>query len=75
MPERVGADPDVFPRGRDRQRPNPLDDLLVIDPLADALVEVLEAFPAPTARDRRSGTVDASQARHGAARLPGGGDI
>ena len=59
--ERVGADPDLLPGRRDRQLADPLQRLVVLDPLAVG-VEVGEAAAAAAADDALAGTVRAAQA-------------
>ena len=51
VPQRVRADPDLLPGRRDGECPDPLDDVVVLDPLARRVVEVLEAPPPPPASD------------------------
>src|SRR4051812_10958580 len=41
--EGVGADPDLLPGGWDRERPDAREKLPVLDPLAGALVDVVES--------------------------------
>src|SRR5262249_18355127 len=48
MPVPVAADPDVAPRRRDHECPDPLELRLVVEPLT-VLVDVREATPAPEA--------------------------
>jgi hypothetical protein len=50
--ERVRADPDVLPRGRDAKLVDPLEYLRLVD-LALVRVEILEALAASTAPDSR----------------------
>jgi hypothetical protein len=51
--ERIGADPDVLPRRRDRELADPLQHARLGDP-APVLLAVLEAAPAATADDPRA---------------------
>jgi hypothetical protein len=62
----VRTDPDVGPGGRDHQRGDPRQRLLVVDPPAGLLVEVRESAAAPEAANSRRGTVGATQSRHAA---------
>src|SRR3954453_14701691 len=72
VPERIGTDPDVLPARRNREGPDALEGVLVVDPLA-ALVHILEPPPPLPAGDSRCRAVASSQARHDP-RLPAGGD-
>jgi hypothetical protein len=61
MAVRVRADPDVLPRGRNRELGDPLQHLRIVDPLAP-LVDVAEAASVPAAADAGPGAVDAAEA-------------
>src|SRR5918996_1170232 len=62
--ERVGADPDVLPGGRDGELTDAVDHGGFGDAVA-LLVEELEALASPPAPDAGAGAVDASQPCHG----------
>ena len=64
----VGADPHVLPRGRDRERTDPRQRRLVVDP-RPRCVEVAEAAPVSYALETRGVRVRAAEACH--APLPG----
>ena len=69
VPERVGADPDVRPRRRDRQRADPFE----LGPIADQapiVPAVLETPAAAAARDSRLRAIATAQARHCFRRIP-----
>ena len=69
VPERVGADPDVAPRGRDRQRADPFE----LGPIADQapiVPAVLEATAAAAAGDSRLRAIATAEARHCFRRIP-----
>jgi hypothetical protein len=59
MAHRIGADPDVLPRGRDGEGADAVEDLGVGE-LAAVLVEVLEAATPSAADDPRRRAVDAA---------------
>jgi hypothetical protein len=62
---RIRADPDVLPRGRDRELGDPPQDLRIVDAIA-LLVDVAEPAPAAPAADPGAGAVGAAQANgHG----------
>src|SRR5919106_6813721 len=63
MPLRVGADPDLVPRGRDDQVADALEHLDILDSLA-FLVAIFEAAAAPPANDSGPGAVHTSQPWH-----------
>jgi hypothetical protein len=54
---RVGADPDVCPGRRDRQRADPISHIGVLDRIV-VLIEVREPPAAPDASDARRGAID-----------------
>ena len=60
---RVGADPDVRPRGGNHELADPAEHLGVLDALA-CLFEVFEAAAASAARDSRAGAIGSSQSGH-----------
>ena len=63
MPQRVGADPDLVPRGRDDQLADALEHLDILDSLA-SLVAIFEAAAAPPADDSGPGAVNSPQPWH-----------
>src|SRR4051794_30601506 len=62
--QRVRADPDVLPRGRDSELGDPLEDLRIGD-AATLRVEVLEALAAPAAGQAGTGAVGSPETSHG----------
>ena len=61
---RIGADPDIGPGGRERERTDALERHRIVDPPAVG-VEVLEATSAPAAGDPGRGAIGVVQVAHG----------